>query len=667
MISLSDSINSIPQISDSYEELFEKLSIRNIKDLLTYFPRKYTNNLELNTINEAFTAPDPQKIYQFRAKVINIKSVRLRTRKTLQNGLAIDESGEIKCMWFNQPYLTKVFREDKEYFLTGRIKPQGKKIIFYPNLYEEVNEDKDSVHLNRITPEYSLTEGLSRKWFRNRMKWLIDNIERVDFERDELFENNLTNRPLGDNIKSIHFPESEDDFFQAIKSVSLYELCDIFLKLFEKKSKKKVLPPPQIGLHEKEVGELLENLPYKLTNDQLKAIESIDERLEKNEVIDLLIQGDVGSGKTIVAMIAALKTAISGFQCIVLSPTTILAKQHFNTFSEILKPFDLKVQLVIGETPKENINNADIIIGTTAVLARKKLNISKPGLIIVDEQHKFGVYQREELINDHLVNNLEYSPHLINMSATPIPRSVVQVFFGEIDVIRIVEKPSQRLPIKTRLISKEKRDTSIKWIESEIKSKSIQVYWVCSLIDSDKDETRTIEDVYKELRKKFSKEIKIERLTGKMKDKDKLEVSRKFKSGDIDILIATTVIEVGVDVPNATIMVIEDADKFGLSQLHQIRGRVGRGDKESWCFLYPSEKISENGQKRLKFFVENDDGFRIAEFDLENRGPGEIYGVQQAGIPNLKIANLGDAELIRESKVIAETLYNKGINDIKFF
>lgn len=666
MIKLSDSIESVPQISDSYAELLSKLNIREVKDLLTYFPRKYTNNQELNTIDEAISSPDPEKNYQFKAKIINVKSVRLRNRRTLQNGWAIDESGEIKCMWFNQPYLTKVFRENNEYYLTGKIKQQGKKFIFYPNVYEEVDDKRESVHLNRITPEYPLTEGLSRKWFRNRMKWLVDNIDRISIE-DELFENGIVDSPLKENLKKVHFPDSESDFFESIKKVSIYELSDIFLRLFENRRQKKVLPPPKIEVYSEEVTQLIESLPFTLTKDQLKAIEEIDSRLVGGNLIDLLIQGDVGSGKTIIAVVASLKCALSGYQSIVLTPTTILAEQHFNSFSTILKSFGLKTQLITKDVPKSSINSSDILIGTTAILSRKKLNVKNLGLIIVDEQHKFGVNQREELVRDHVIGKMEHTPHLINMSATPIPRSVVQVIFGEIDVIRIIEKPAERIPTKSRIISNEKRNASIEWIKKEIIEKGVQVYWVSPLIESGMENSKNIEDLFEELTENFGSEIKIKKLTGKMSEKDKVSITNSFKNGETNILLATTVIEVGVDVPNANIIVIEDADKFGLSQLHQIRGRVGRGNKESWCFLYPSEKISENGEKRLKFFIENDDGFKIAEFDLQNRGPGEIYGVQQAGIPNLKIANLGDSELIKESRTIAEKLYQKGVKDIKFF
>src|SRR5690606_6536516 len=362
----------------------------------------------------------------------------------------------------------------------------------------------------------------------------------------------------------------------------------------------------------------------------------------------------VGSGKTIVAIAASLIIVLGGYQAVVLAPTTILAKQHVNAFSKFLRDFNISISLATREV--KDVRKGNIVIGTTAVLSRKIELIQNPGLLIVDEQHNFADIQRVELIEEYkniFNKNQKYMPNLINMSATPIPRSILQTFFGNLEVISIKEKPKNRIPIKTYLVPEQKRKDSMEWIRSEVQNGG-QVYWVCPKVtESDTSEVKSAEKTYADL-KNYYKDLKVGLIHGKMKDQEKIQVTSDFAEKKLDILVSTTVIEVGIDVPNATIMIIEDADRFGLAQLHQIRGRVGRGDKQSWCFLFASKNISENGLKRLEFLCKHDDGLEIAEFDLQNRGPGEIYGVQQAGIPHLKVADLSDMENIQKSRKIAE-------------
>lgn len=667
MIKLDESVTIIPQINAAYDLLLKKLEITNIRDLITHFPRKYSNNTNLVTINEIKESTDDKTNFLVRAYVKSVASVRIRGGKTLQTATIEDETGGIKCTWFNQPYLKDVLKPNQEFFFQGKARFKGKKIDFYPTIYEPILEQREAVHLNRITPEYQLTDGISRKWFRNRMKWLVDHLDEFEID-DELKDAGLIAMPLKNNLRNIHFPDSEDSFFESIKEVSLYELADIHLRLFKKRESKRV---KSIEIKEpskliKILSEFTNGLEFELTNDQKLAIRDIVSKIIKEQNLDLLLQGDVGSGKTIVAICAALVTTLAGYQAIILAPTTILAKQHYNTFQKLLEKYNLKIVLVTSETSVRE--KADIIIGTTAVLARKSDIINNPGLIVVDEQHKFGVMQREDLLKEYkFLENDQFLPHLINMSATPIPRSVLQTFFGDLEVVRIKEKPKNRIPIKTFIVSENKRESSLEWLKKEIKNKN-QIYWVCSLItESESTQIKSAEKTYKELKKYFGKDARIGLLHGKLKEDKKLEITSDFAIGAIDILVSTTVIEVGIDVPNANIVIIEDADRFGLSQLHQIRGRVGRGDKESWCFLYASETISENGINRLKFVSDHDDGFEIAEFDLSNRGPGEIYGVQQAGVPNLKIADLSDIENIKRSKGIAEALIKNGIRDINLF
>ena len=550
---------------------------------------------------------DETKVFLTKGYIKNFKSVTIRGGRSIQTATLEDGTESIPCMWFNQKYLKSVLEIDREFLLSGKIKVKGKKITFFPNLFEPIIESREAVHLNRITPEYPLTTGISKKWYRNRVKWLTDHLESIKI-RDELFENNLIEDDVKKYLKNTHFPESEESFFKSIKKLSLYELSNIHLKLLEKRNKKveaKALPIKNNQIISEELVKFIKNLDFKLTNDQEVAIQEISKRILGEKNLDVLLQGDVGSGKTIVAICASLVIGLSGYQSVILTPTTILAKQHFNTFSKFLKGYDLKISLVTSNT---NIDeDAEIIIGTTAVIARKFNLINKLGLIVVDEQHKFGVEQREDLLKEYKFQ--QYLPHIINMSATPIPRSVIQIFFGDLEVIRIKEKPKNRIPIKTFVVPEDKRNDSLQWIRNEVK-KGGQVYWVCSLItESETSQIKSAEKTFEYLSKEFKKEAKIGLLHGKMKDSEKVGVTKDFLDKKIDILVSTTVIEVGIDVPNANIIIIEDADRFGLSQLHQIRGRVGRSGNQSWCFLFASENISENGIKRLRFLTENEDGF----------------------------------------------------------
>jgi ATP-dependent DNA helicase RecG len=665
-LSLTDDISTLPQISVNYSKLLNRLGIFTIKDLLTYFPREYKDNTEVSTVEQIKDFDNADKNFQLKVIIRKFKNSRLRKGRSMQTAIVEDESDSIECKWFNQPYLEKTLLIDKEFFLQGKLKLNNGKFEFFPSLYEPIIEGRDSVHLNRITPEYALTEGVSKKWFRNRMKYLIDNISLFEVN-DELSENNPGSVSLKILLNQIHFPENTSSFFDALEELSIYELTEVQLNLMKKRESKKVYTAPQIKSFSKDIeiiNKFIRNLPFELTKDQSNAVTVLINKLREEQPIDALIQGDVGSGKTIIALIMAFIIALEGYQSIILAPTTILAKQHFDNFKKLLEPYNLKIILASSDNKKKE--TGDIIIGTTAILARKDIIINKPGIIIVDEQHKFGVTQREELIKEYSDLFEGFFPHFINMTATPIPRSIVQVFFGDLDVIQIKEKPKNRIPIKTLIVPELKRNECMEWIKSNINAGG-QAYWVCPLVtESTLSDKISVESKYKEL-KDYYKDLNIDFLHGKMKDKEKQQITADFANNKSDILVSTTVIEVGIDVANATIIAIEDADKFGLAQLHQIRGRVGRGTKESWCILFPSKNITPTGLKRIKFLAEHIDGLEIAEFDLKTRGPGEIYGVIQSGLPNLKIADLSREDLIKKSRNLAEKLYQKGVKSIEIF
>ncbi len=666
---LEDSVTVLPQIKGAYAKHLEKLEIYTVKDLLTYFPTKYVDTSIITLIKDLIYNHDFENTFQIRVKIDTFKNGYLRSHKTLQEAKVHDNTGEISITWFNQTYLKDVIKPEKEFIFSGKLrKSKVGKFQFFPVLFEEVLSTRELVHLARITPEYALTQGVSKKWFRNRIKYLVDNMNQLEIP-NELEEIGVKADNLRKAIYFLHFPENFEDLKKYNELLSLYELIAIQIKLMKRRAESGKLDAPKFDISvptmQVQLNKFFRSLPFKLTEDQNKVIENIENIISKGDLLNELIQGDVGSGKTIVAVVATMIMAMNNMQSVVLAPTTILAKQHFLTFSNLLKDFDIGIELVTSDNKKAESN--DILIGTSAVLARKKDLIEDLGMVIVDEQHKFGVQQREELLEPfEAIFKDKYYPHFINMTATPIPRTIAQAFFGDVSISFINTKPKGRLPINTHLVPPEKREDSYKWIDQKIKDGE-QVYWICPLIsESEILEAKSAEETFKHLQAIFRKR-KIALLHGKMKEQEKSAIMKEFLEHKYDILVSTSVIEVGIDVPNATVMVIESSERFGLAQLHQIRGRVGRSDIQSWCFLFYSDDVSRSALERLKYLSSSNDGLKIAEYDLQLRGPGEIYGTKQSGIPKLKVAKLDNLELIKKSKKFAERLYNHGIKKIELF
>ena len=663
---LSDSVTTLPQISEKYASSLERLGILTVKDLITYFPYKYLDTNQLVEIQDILLNPDEEQKYLVKVRLRDFKNQYIRGGRSIQNGFIYDESGEMKVSWFNQPFMARVLAKDCEFLFYGKIKVKGKHTIMHPTIFEEVKEDKDAIHLSRLTPEYRLTSGISKKWLRTRIKFLMDYLDIIDIT-DEFLKEGLSKDSNKALIKDVHFPETAKDLDSAVKELSLREFTDIQLKLEEKRAKAKKLKGivGKKGVDLKNIAtEFISELPFELTRDQASIMEGLIKEVSANKPLNALIQGDVGSGKTIIAIILSLLISKLGYQSVILAPTTILAKQHFETFNKFLGN-KAKTLLVTGTTKDDY--DADILIGTTAVLARKEGLVKKPGLVVVDEQHKFGVKQREELLSEYRsLFKEKYYPHFINMTATPIPRTIVQSLFGDLEVYALNTKPKGRLAIKSFLVPDEKKASGYEWIKNEVE-KGAQVYWVCPLVeDSDNLQLKAAKSTYEELKVYFG-DYEVELIHGKLKEDKKTDVMKRFAENKVQILVTTYVIEVGIDVPNASIIVIESAERFGLAQLHQMRGRVGRGEKQSWCFLYTSPEVSDLATERLNFFCGSNDGLKIAEYDLSLRGPGEVYGVRQSGIPNLKIASFKDMSIIKDSKQTAEVLYKKGYRNIELF
>lgn len=647
---LKDPLNTLPGINRLAGTL-AKLDIQNVGGLLTHFPRYVQDNSEIIRIAELKEGVSSV----VEGEIIKFRSIRLKNRgRTMQTAVLIDDSGELQLIWFNQPFLERTIKAAQRYRLKGKLKQNSGRFHFMPERLEIVAEGKESLQLGRISPVYSLTEGIKPGWLRARIFDLLNRLNEIEELKtiDKYCKNEL-GFDLYDALKQIHFPDSEEQYLLATKNLSLLELTSLQLKIKLAAQQQPTQKTPQITGFSTVLNQFLKSLPFSPTPDQLTVIEEILADFNQGNPNQRLIQGDVGSGKTLVAMAASIAMATSGLQTVVLAPTTVLAVQHFHNFNKFLKDLNIEVALVTSSTNQTTA--AQVLIGTSAVLARKQSLIKKLGLVIVDEQHRFGVRQREELLEFlNQGENIKEIPHLINLTATPIPRTLAQALFANLKVSTISTKPAGRLPIKTFVVPENKREDSYDWISNQLREEKAQIYWICPLVEeSDNNQVKAAETTFAHLQALYP-EIRIGLLHGRMKNDEKEQALQKFAEGETQVLVSTSVVEVGVDVPNASVIVIEGAERFGLAQLHQLRGRVGRGEKQSWCFLFASDGYSEQAAERLEYFAKHLDGLEIAMYDLERRGPGEVYGTKQAGIPNLKIAKLDNLELIKKSSEVAE-------------
>jgi len=544
--------------------------------------------------------------------------------------------------------------------------------VIEPESYEIINAlpiaSSQLIHTGRIIPVYSEKKQLSSRIIREKIFWLINQLNSLDESLPEriISYNNLIG--LLPAYKNIHYPASKALVQAASRRLAFDELFSLQLKiLLTKRHNEKEINAPRIVFDDQKrkiINDFINNLPFNLTNDQLKSLKEIFSDLTAGKSMNRFLQGDVGSGKTVVATIACFLTYLNGFQSLIMAPTEILANQHYQTINKLFLNFESqttniksnpnykipKILLITGTTKKtfhqSQVNNYDIIIGTHALL-NKNLKFKKIGLVVIDEQHRFGVSQRTQLKNKRL------NSHLLTMTATPIPRTVALTLYGDLDFSSIFQMPKGRQPIKTFLIPQNKRADGYNWIKNEIKNKKIQVFIICPLIEeSDKETMKSVkaaEKEYQYLKTKIFNDFKLALLHGRLKTVEKNKIMSDFKNKLYDILVSTPVVEVGVDIPNATVMIIEAAERYGLAQLHQLRGRVGRGQLQAYCFLF-TEKDDKNVINRLNFFAKSSSGIKLAEYDLKHRGPGEIYGTKQHGFIDLKIAKLTDYELIKQAK-----------------
>lgn len=648
----TDKITSLAFVGEKQAQKFEKLCIFTIGDLLYHIPKYYKDTSNIKTLSD-LSKEDSHTVI---VTIKEIKNIRIRSGKFIQKAICYDASGEIPVTWFNQPYLTKNLKVGDLTYLSGKLNPKTTKPEMISPEYEIIREK--NLHLGRIVPIYDLTKGISVKWLRTRLDSLTESIQELADLSDNLYDVIKRRFNLWDLTKSlrkIHFPDNKNDIIESRKRLAFDELLDIYFKLLKEREKRISSTSPIVTVENNKISKFIKELPFELTRSQSLAISDIYDDYNKSYPMHRLLQGDVGSGKTIVALIASLPVINSGYQTIILTPTSVLAQQHYSTITKFLNgKHRVILQTATSKNSKREIETSDIIISTHSILFQEKELLNRLGLVIIDEEHRFGVEQRKQLIEYSLA--FSKRPHLLNLTATPIPRSVALSLFGQMDV-SIIEKPEGRLPVKTFVVPLSKKINSITWLKDKL-GEGGQIFWVCPLIEEsdDEDPMMSVAKLYSEVKEIFS-EFNVEFLHGKIKNKEKDRILNDFKSNKIQILISTTVIEVGIDIPNANIMIIENAEMFGLAQLHQLRGRVGRNNQEAWCLLYTKLENQTNVMSRLSYFAGEKNGIKIAEYDLGSRGPGEVYGTIQAGLPNLKVAKFSNIELMNMTRDAAEIIY----------
>lgn len=649
MIDLQKDVKYIKGVGPSRVLLLNKLGIFTLNDLITYYPRTYEDRNKPKYICEC---EDGEEVL-IEAVVCNkMTSIRLKG-KTMQKLIVRDETASATLTWFNQPYLRDKFSIGNKYKFFGKVSKRAGKITFNSPVYD--NEEKNQ-NTGRIIPIYPLTYGLSQSTIRKIIEAGVKDVYgNLDETLPEYIKKEYNLENINEATKHIHFPEEFKDFNIARNRLVFEELLSVQLALLQLKNnymyeEKGIQFDKQV-----KISDVINTLPFKLTNAQRRVLEEIEQDMESDKTMNRLLQGDVGSGKTVVAMCAAYKAVKSGYQAAIMAPTAILATQHLENFKNILEDLGIKCELLISgitKKKKEDIlqrlenGEIDILIGTHAII-EENVVFKNLGLVVTDEQHRFGVKQRTKIAEKGT------NPDVLVMTATPIPRTLALILYGDLDISIIDELPPNRKKIETIAVGKNMTDRINNFIKQQVKE-GRQAYIVCPLVEENEEmDLKSVEKLYQTYSTKVFSEYRVEYIHGKMKPKEKDEIMEKFKNKEIDILISTTVIEVGVDVPNANIMVIENSERFGLAQLHQLRGRVGRGEYQSYCIL-KCEGKSENTRKRMKVMVETNDGFIISEKDLELRGSGDFFGTMQHGLPEFKIANLfEDIEMLKMVQSVA--------------
>jgi ATP-dependent DNA helicase RecG len=658
---LDSPVTKLPGIKDAMAKKLANLNVQTIGDFLRLYPRRYDDYRSLKTINQLQYGEDVTII----AQVWETRKRTSRQNRTIITSILSDGTATIEATWFNQPWLQTKLKSGTQIVISGRVDQYLGRLIFQSPEWEEL--DKELIHTGRMVPVYPLTKGITAKWLRNHVKstvsyWtqrLPDYLPAESRERLNMFE-------LDEAVRQIHFPDDWEKLETARRRLAFDELLLIQLGVLRQRQAWQAQPGHPLNIRPDSVKILLQTLPFQLTRAQRSALDGIVSNLQRNVPMSRLLQGDVGSGKTVVALLAMVLTVQDGGQVAILAPTEILSEQHLESMSKMLAPIgqalgrQFNIKLLTGSTPTakrremlESLANGqiDILVGTHAII-QSKVKIENLRLAVIDEQHRFGVDQRAAL------REKGFNPHMLVMTATPIPRTLALTLYGDLDLSIIDEMPPGRQPIQTRWLTPRERERAYSFIKSQIE-KERQAFIICPLVEeSEKTEAKSAIEEHKRLQTRIFPRLKLGLLHGRMKADEKEKVMKAFRDRQTQILVSTSVVEVGIDVPNATVMLVEGANRFGLSQLHQFRGRVGRSEHQSYCLLL-ADKTTPEAEQRLQAVERTNDGFELAEQDLKMRGPGEFFGTRQSGLPDLKLVKLSDARLLDLAREEAWQIFNK--------
>lgn len=658
MIDLQKSVQYVKNVGPSRVKILNKLNIQTLQDLITYFPRNYEDRGIAKRLSDCKDGEEALVKATAVTKVSETFAGRLKIYRL------VVRDGENSCtiIWYNQSYVKNIFKIGQTYNFYGKVDIKSGRYEMKSPIFDESGINKNT---GKIIPIYPLTYGISQ----NTIRKIIENgVEEVYGNLVETIPDYIIKKyklmDLNEAIKKIHFPDNKNDFMRARYRLVFEELLSFQLALLHIKQSYQTDEKGITFSKDIKMSDVINTLPFNLTNAQKRVLEEINQDMEGLKPMNRLLQGDVGSGKTIVSIIAAYKAVKSGYQAAILAPTAILAAQHMENFQKTLNKFGIKCELLVSSITKKNkkiikdkLNSGeiDILIGTHAML-EEDVSFKNLGLVVTDEQHRFGVKQRAKIVSKG--NN----PDVIVMSATPIPRTLALILYGDLDISIINELPPNRKKIDTFAVGKSFEERVNHFIEKQL-NEGRQCYIVCPLVEENEEmNLKSVTELAEKLQKETFSQYRVEFLHGKMKPKEKDDIMLRFKNGEIDILISTTVIEVGVDVPNANIMIIENSERFGLAQLHQLRGRVGRGEYKSYCIL----KFEGKGkvvQERMKIMCQTNDGFVISEKDLELRGSGDFFGTAQHGIPEMKIANLfEDIDVLKTVQDLSMKIMNEDAN-----
>ena len=652
---LNSGISELPGVGAFFAKKFERLGIDSIEDLFYHVPTHYLDYSNIATISKLRA----NEVFTIHAKIVSLKNIYSKRGLKMQIGSVEDSTGKIAVLWFNQPFLIKTLYPGRLISLSGKVGFFNRKLCLTSPDYELMVEKTDETfHTGRLIPVYPETSGFSSKWIRRKIRDAFDYVPVEEFLPAETLKKYKL-EGFKKSIEFVHFPKNLAEAETGRGRLAFNELLNLELKSqIRKMNWDKNKASHKITSDQTSMNRFIDSLPFALTDSQKAVIDQILDDMKGSVPMNRLLEGDVGSGKTVVAAAGMFAGFLSGYQSVIMAPTQILASQHyrtliklFNRVSKSVKP--IKIQLITSNTRKKDVKNADIYVGTHALL-HKKVNFDSVAFVVIDEQHRFGVEQRKHLIKKSGV------PHVLTMTATPIPRTVALTIYGDMDLSVLSEMPKGRQKVTTWVVPEEKRKGAEKWITKEIVENKCQAFIVCPLIEDSEAETlsdvKSVTSEYKRLQGIF-KNLKLGLLHGRLKAAEKDKILDDFKAKKIDILVTTPVVEVGIDIPNATIMVIEAGERFGLAGLHQLRGRVGRGEKKSYCLLF-SNFHSGKAYTRLKAMEKTHSGFELSELDLRLRGPGEIFGTAQSGYPELKIAGWDNIELIKQARETASQIVN---------